>query len=47
MPLPTGPSGAYSGVWGWGLGVKKTSKNQEAIIAAIAYYLQSKTSRIC
>ena len=25
-PLPTGPSGAYSGVWGWGLGVKKHLK---------------------
>ena len=37
-PLPSGPAGAYSGVWGWGLGVKKTSKNQEAAIAAIAYF---------
>ena len=37
-PLPSGPAGAFSGVWGWGLGVKKTSKNQEAAIAAIAYF---------
>ena len=37
-PLPSGPAGAYSGVWGWGLGVKKTSKNAEAAIAAIAYF---------
>ncbi len=37
-PLPSGPAGAFSGVWGWGLGVKKTSQNQEAAIAAIAYF---------
>ena len=36
--LPAGPAGAYSGVWGWGLGVKKTSKNPEATFAAIAYF---------
>ena len=30
-PLPSGPAGAYSGVWGWGLGVKKTSKNHESV----------------
>jgi len=36
-PLPAGPAGAYSGVWGWGLGVNAKSANQDLAWDVIAW----------
>ncbi len=36
-PLPAGPSGAYSGVWGWSYAMMDDSMNKEATWAFIAY----------
>lgn len=37
--MPEGPAGAYSGVWGWGLGMAKASseKQKEAVWALMTY----------
>lgn len=40
--LPEGPAGAYTGVWGWGLGINKASKNADAAAAVITWL----TSRV-
>lgn len=36
-PMPAGPAGAYSGVWGWGYGMPAGSPNKEAAYAYIMY----------
>lgn len=36
-PLPAGPAGAYSGVWGWSFSMMQDSENKEAAWAMIAY----------
>ncbi|MDH3659256.1 MAG: sugar ABC transporter substrate-binding protein [Alphaproteobacteria bacterium] len=36
-PLPAGPAGAFSGVWGWGLGMTAASENKDATWALITY----------
>ena len=36
-PLPAGPAGAYSGVWGWSFAMTDDSENKEAAWAMIAY----------
>jgi multiple sugar transport system substrate-binding protein len=36
-PMPEGPAGGYSGVWGWGFAITNASKNKDAAWAAIAY----------
>lgn len=36
-PMPKGPAGAFSGVWGWGLGVTEESKNKDAAWAFVMY----------
>jgi len=36
-PLPAGPAGAYSGVWGWSFAMMQDSDNKEAAWAMIAY----------
>ena len=36
-PMPAGPAGAYSGVWGWGLSITASSENQDAAWALITY----------
>ena len=36
-PMPAGPAGAYSGVWGWGLAMTAGSEQKEAAWALITY----------
>lgn len=36
-PMPAGPAGAYSGVWGWGYGIPDKSQKKEAAYAYIMY----------
>ena len=36
-PMPAGPVGAYSGVWGWGYGITAKSQNKDAAYAYIMY----------
>jgi len=36
-PMPAGPAGAYSGVWGWGYGMPAGSPNKDAAYAYIMY----------
>lgn len=36
-PMPAGPDGAYSGVWGWGFSMTAGSKNKEAAWDFIVY----------
>ena len=36
-PLPAGPAGAFSGVWGWSYAMMDDSMNKEATWAFIAY----------
>ena len=36
-PIHKGPAGAFSGVWGWGLGVTEESKNKDAAWAFVMY----------
>ena len=36
-PMPAGPAGAYSGVWGWGYGIPNKSEKKEAAYAYIMY----------
>jgi len=36
-PMPAGPAGAYSGVWGWGFSIPTTSKSKEAFWALVTY----------
>lgn len=36
-PLPEGPAGAFSGVWGWGLGVNGASENPDLAWDVIAW----------
>lgn len=36
-PMPAGPEGAFSGVWGWGFSITAGSENQDAAWALIAY----------
>lgn len=43
-PLPAGPAGGFSGVWGWGYAVSAHSKNPEAAWAAIVW-LSSKAKQ--
>jgi ABC-type glycerol-3-phosphate transport system substrate-binding protein len=44
-PLPAGPAGAYTGVWGWGLGINAYSKHQEAAWAVIAWLTGQQTAQ--
>jgi len=43
--LPAGPAGAYTGVWGWGLGVNKSSKNAGAAGAVITWLTSRENSQ--
>ena len=43
--LPAGPAGAYTGVWGWGLGVNKASKNAGAAAAVITWLTSRENSQ--
>lgn len=43
--LPAGPAGAYTGVWGWGLGVNKSSKNAGAAGAVITWLTSRENSK--
>lgn len=36
-PMPAGPAGAYSGVWGWGFSMTAGSQNKDATWALITY----------
>jgi len=36
-PMPAGPAGAYSGVWGWGFSMTVGSENKDAAWAFITY----------
>lgn len=36
-PLPAGPDGSYTGVWGWGLGINAHSQNRDAAWAVIVW----------
>lgn len=36
-PMPAGPAGAYSGVWGWGYGIPNKSEKKEAAYAYMMY----------
>jgi len=36
-PVPAGPAGAYSGVWGWGFAITKDSTKKDAAWAFISY----------
>jgi multiple sugar transport system substrate-binding protein len=36
-PLPAGPAGAYSGVWGWGFSMTAKSEKKDAAWAFITY----------
>ena len=36
-PMPAGPAGAYSGVWGWGYGIPDKSEKKEAAYAYMMY----------
>ncbi len=36
-PMPAGPAGAFSGVWGWGYGIPDKSEKKEAAYSYIMY----------
>lgn len=42
-PLPEGPEGAFSGVWGWGLGVNGHSQKQDAAWRVIEWLTSRET----
>lgn len=43
--LPAGPAGAFTGVWGWGLGVNQNSKHKGAAEAVITWLTSRHNSK--
>ena len=43
--LPAGPAGAYTGVWGWGLGINSSSKNVGAAGAVVTWLTSRENSQ--